>query len=283
LSGNAWLLASLVFVSFTVNAADRGVRFDSPGVLDLAQRSLRLNNAVSMTVLDAQDQKRILAEPTLDEAHATLEFSQDLFGCKAEDDKACLRKHEQSLSPSAVVRSGRKLTVSTADGARSVFVDWSMPESKTADGDAETHWYLGTLTGSGYHRVEVQFGHDSPGSFLVNPQSGKIAFVHNGSDIVALAPDGKHLLTFNAENPPLSLRVAALDATGPRLVLECSAAAHDDKTAARFKGWRDAQTFDSVLTGGSASIALRAHSAGDTWNLVSDPQGLAALGFTCHQ
>ena len=70
-----------------------------------------------------------------------------------------------------------------------------------ADGDEETHWYLGTLPGSRYQRVEVQFGHDAPGNFLVNPQSGKVAFVHNGADLVAPSPDGMLLVTWNALNP----------------------------------------------------------------------------------
>jgi hypothetical protein len=273
--------ALLAATSFA-HAADRGVRFDSPGVLDLAERSLQLTSTVPVDSLSAADQQHILAEPTLDQAHATLAFSDDLFGCKSEDN-ACLRKHEQPL-PASAVRNGRKLTLKSVNGTASVFADWVMPEKKSADGDSETHWYLGALSGSGYQRVEVQFGHDSPGSFLVNPQTGKVAFVHNGSDIVAMAPDGKHLLTFNSENPPLSLRIAALDATGPSLVFECSAALHDDKTTAQFKGWRDAQTFDLALTGSfGASVALHARGVGESWRVLSDPQQLTMAGFTCHQ
>src|SRR5262249_57595272 len=71
-----------------------------------------------------------------------------------------------------------------------VFTDWSVAPRRTREGDAETFIYAGTLAGSHYHRVEVRYGHDSPGSLLVNPASGKTAYVHNGGNGVAAPPNG---------------------------------------------------------------------------------------------
>jgi hypothetical protein len=270
--------------------ASRGLRFDSPGVLDLAERSQRpAGGSAAVTTLSAEDAKHILAAAALDEEHATLPFSEDLFGCKAEDN-ACVGEHERKLlaAPDAAAkRAGKQLTVTSASATPLVFIDWVMPETKNADGDSEAHWYLGALSGSSYPRVEVRFGHDSPGSFLINPKNGKVAFVHNGGDIVVPAPGGMHLLTFNTDNPPFSLRVGALDATGPRLELACEVAQHDEKTSAEFKGWNDADAFDLVIhVGGSAAdkrgTALRIARQANHWAVAAaDPAQLHAAGFTC--
>src|SRR4029079_5405206 len=130
-----------------------------------------------------------------------------------------------------VRREQRRLVIKPAAAPVVTYIDWAEPTTKNADGDSETHWSLGTLSGSGFHQVEVQFGHDAPGSFLINPENGKTAFVHSGSDIVALSPDKSRLVTFNPDNPPLTLRVAVLDESGPRIELECTARADDRATA----------------------------------------------------
>jgi hypothetical protein len=271
----------------TAGGTERGVRFDSPQVLDLAARSLKAppTKSMSVSILGADDAQRILAAAALDQAHATLTFSDELFGCGTEA-KDCLRTHEKTLlaAASSVRRDGAAIDIKVGNSGSIRFVDWTMPTTKTADGDEETHWYLGTLPGSGYERVEVQFGHDAPGSFLINAKSGKVAFVHNGSDIVAPAPDGLHLLTFNVDNPPLSLRVAVLDASGPRVELQCAAAEKDEATSAQFKGWH-AQAADIELTvKNKPPVALRIGHEGENWTAAaSDPKGLAALSFACRQ
>jgi hypothetical protein len=149
------------------------------------------------------------------------------------------------------------------------------------------HAYLGRLAGNGYHRIEVQFGHDAPGSFLVNPGNGKVAFVHNGGDIAVPAPDGMHMLTFNSMNPPLSVRVVALDASGPRLALTCTVKP-DSPATAQFKGWHDASAFDLALlpggTRGEEIIALRLRHDAQGWHVASiDPGRIAMIAFACRQ
>jgi len=282
--------ACVAALAVAKGAPDRGLRFDSQGVLDLAQRSLKLDagKRVSLDALPPADASSILAAaPITEETPLQLGFSEDDFGCKG-GAAPCMKEHEAKLiaqTDGAVKRIDKRLVVAGA-GQPAIFVDWSQAETKSAEGDQETHWYLGRMAGSGYHRVEVQFGHDAPGNFLLNPKNGKIAFVHNAADIVALTPDGNYLFTFNTLNPPLSLRVAQLDAAGPKLVLACAARADDDKTSAEFKGWRNASAFELVVhVGGAAAgmhVALRVSNADNTWKAAaSDAAQLGTAGFAC--
>jgi len=268
-----------------VQKKDRGLRFDSAGVLDLAERAPHRSGAAAPVVaLAGADAAKIRAAPALTGDPPALQFSDDVFGCTTPS-KACAQEHERKLvdsSGGSVQRDGRRLTVTASGGPAAVFLDWTMPETRSADGDEETHWYLGSLPGSGYARVEVQFGHDAPGNFLVNRASGKVAFVHNGADVVALSPDGLRLLTFNPLNPPLSLRVASLDGNGPRVELECAVGEGDAKTQAQFKGWHDAESFDLVIASDSGQAAVRIGYARGAWQVLADESaGLASVGFAC--
>jgi len=280
------LLASATFAAGRDTA--RGQRFSSPGVLDLAQHAQLLKGkAIPVDALDAGLAQQILAAPTLDQEHATLPFSDYLFACPAES-KTCVAQHEQNLiaaSTGVVRREQLRLVIKPASARAVTYIDWAEPTTKTADGDSETHWYLGTLPGSGFHQVEVQFGHDAPGSFLINPKNGKTAFVHSGSDIVALSPDKMRLVTFNPDNAPLTLRVAALDESGPRIEVECTAR-EDDRATAQFKGWRNAHGFDLLVqpekSGATESISLRVAQSNGTWSVaVADAKRLAESGFVC--
>jgi hypothetical protein len=289
------LLCLVSLLAGTASAKDgvqRGLRFNSPGVLDLAERTQQVARAaVAVTALAPAETEKILAAPTLSEGQPSLSFSDDVYGC-TKPSRDCSLAHERKLiqaSADAVKRDDKRLTIAAASAAPAIFLDWKMPTTRTADGDEETHWYLGSMPGNGYHRVEVQFGHDAPGSFLINPASGKVAFVHNGSDVVAPAPDGKYLLTFNSLNPPLSIRVAALDATGPRLALQCEVGKDNERVQGQFKGWHDAGSFDLALQIPAAhselvqAIVVRATQRGGGWSIaVSEPDRLAAIGFVCH-
>lgn len=283
----AWA-ALFVARAVDVQAAGDGLRFDSPGVLDLAERNrLALASpALAVATLDAPDQAIIVAAPSVGEDPLPLAFSMDLFHC-TEDDLACAHAHEQpalAASAGAVVRKAGVLAITPKRGAAIRFVDWNKPVRAQAEGDSASHIYLGRLPGNGYHRVEVRFGHDAPGSFLINPLDGKTAFVHNGADIVAPAPTGTYLVTFNALNTPVSIRVAALDAQGPRVVLACALDAREAQV--QFKGWRAGTAFDLLIDLGSAAaspIALRASQQDGVWHLAaSAPERLAAIGFACH-
>ena len=290
----AWLAAAAACMSATgqaaVRAAPAGVRFNSPGVLDLAERSQHISggHAVPAVELAAADAEAIFAAPAQAEMTG-LVFSDEIFGCKKPSHR-CSLEHERALvaaSSGSVKRDGKRLIVTPASGTTLEFVDWIEPTTKTADGDSEEHWYLGRMPGSGYLRVEVDFGQDSPGNFLINPQSGKIAFVHNGDDIAAPSPDGRLLVTFNALNAPLSIRVAALDESGPRLLLQCEVPDDGRKLTPLFKGWHDIGSFDLVLELGEQRkamprLALRAQQDSSGWRIAASDVGrLASVGLAC--
>jgi len=102
------------------------------------------------------------------------------------------------------------------------------------------------------------------------------------------SPDAKRLVTWNALNPPLSIRVGALDAAGPRLDLQCEAAASGKPMTAVFKGWHDATAFDAVLEFGMPGkamprTAVRLGRKAGIWQMqASDPARVAGSGFSCH-
>lgn len=280
----------LVFDLAQASPLQQGLRFNSAGVLNLAKRLLKHHGSTQLPIglLAAVSANDILAAPDLGQERATLTFSDAMFACKDQSAR-CLIEHERKLisaTAGVVKRDGKRLAIAVDTGAPVVFIDWKMPESKNADGDEEAHWYLGRMPGNGYQRVEVQFGHDAPGSFLINPRNGKTAFVHNGADIVAPSPDGMHVVTFNTLNPPISIRVAALDATGPRLELQCEGGKGADQAQILFKGWHDVRSFDLVVLprgeAGKEMLPLRVAQNPHGWSLAtSDIKGIAATGFSC--
>jgi hypothetical protein len=284
-------LALAAAASFT-HAADTGptLRYDSRGVLDLAIRVAQLHGApIPVSVLAAGDAAKITAASTIAEDPLLLPFSDDVYAC-TKPSKTCSRQNERKLieaSGGTAKRDGKRLTLIADSGATADFVDWKMAESKSADGDAAEHLYLGTLAGSGYQRVEVNYEHDAPGNLLFNPKNAKTAFVHNGADVAAPSPDGKRLVTYNTLNPPLSIRIAAFDDTGPRVELECAVGNADEKTRALFKGWHGNDIDLTLLPlgeEGNKAMPLRIAQKAGTWSVAAtDAQAFAATGFVCRQ
>jgi len=293
----AGLAAVLTLLAAGVSAAGKGakagfpegMRFDSLGVLDLASWTLtKSGEPIALGALDAAAAADIRAAKSVDPDELLLKFSDGEYGCKTPS-AACTKTHEAQLiaaTDGTVKRLDNRLVIAAAAGKPIVFQDWTLATTKTADGDGSKHLYLGRMAGNGYHRVEVQFEHDAPGNFLINPQSGKIAFVHNAADLVSPSPDDMRLVTFNTLNPPLSIRVGALDAAGPRVEMICTAREHDDKTAAAFKGWHDASSFDLIVSNGEGDakrdVALRATHGANGWSIAAaDAAQLNAIGFAC--
>jgi len=289
-----WIgLVSNPAIAAAGDSAEQGVRFNSPGVLDLADRSQKIagGRAVAVVELPAEDAAGIFSAAEQGEAQPALRFSDDEFGC-AKPSRKCSLEQERKLLDAAgttAKREGKRLTITPASGAPVTFIDWKVAATKSADGDDETHWYLGRMHGNGYERIEVQFGHDAPGDFLINPQSGKNAFVHNGADIAAPSPDGKLLVTFNTLNPPPSIRVAALDAAGPRLVLQCETAESSTRVTPVFKGWHGADSLDLVFEVGEQSksmlrLAVRLARSSSAWHIAAgDSARMSQIGFACHE
>ena len=286
-------LAASVVAFDAAAAASRGLRFDSAGVLDISAHDLSVpgGREIPVVALDAADAARIASALAIDEQAATLTFSDTIFGCKTPSAACSMAGERQSIAaaPAAVKRDKNTLTITSASGATATFVDWKVAENKRAEGDGERHWYVGALKGSGYHRVDVEFEHDAPGAFLINPANAKSMFFHYASDVAALSPDGSMLLTYDPLNEPLSIRIAALDAGGPSVAMMClgksSYATHVD-----FKGWRDSNTVEmAVVTHGprnrlAHATPIRVSHVVSGWQLAAGDVGaLTALSFSCRQ
>lgn len=274
-------------------AAERGLRFDSPGVLNISAETVRMSgSSVPVALLDDAEAASIASAPKLSEDASSLPFSGDIYGCGAKATDCATKNEAKRIADSggAAKREDKRLTITPSNGAPVVFADWKDIVTKSIDGETETHWYLGALKGSGYQRVEVQFLHDSPGSFLINPVSGKSLFVHNGSDVSALSPDGQLLLDYDDLNAPLTVRIASLDADGPAMTLQCKGPSEDEGPRFEFKGWRDAATADLALVGHAQrsklahATAVRLRKTASGWEVATDhPEGLKDIGFSCQQ
>ena len=164
-----------------------------------------------------------------------------------EDDLEGARKSEAARiggTEGMVARKGKRLVVTPTGGPPLAFTDWDQPGSKTAEGDTRYYWYAGTMQGSGYLRVEVHYGHDAPGSYLIQPGTGAFAYVHNGDKVGAVSGDGAHVATFDELNDPYRVVIATLEAKGPRIELECRFARPPEGVRAQTCGWLDAGRFE---------------------------------------
>lgn len=199
------------------------------------------------------------------------------------------RKAEKALlarEGAAVRRTGKRLVVTPASGPPLLFEDVHLPARPDADPDGTSYGYAGRVGAGRLHRVVVSFEHDSPGSYLVDPASGRTAFVHEFDDAVVLSPGEKRLVLFNPLNPPFTLVVASISAGGPELELLCRAGG-DGRGSAEMKRWTDDATADLVLVLGKKEkaervpVRLRRTSSG--WLVETpDPGRLTRPdGFAC--
>jgi hypothetical protein len=234
--------------------------------------------SVSTAALAPADAAAVLAAPALDmEAPGQLRW---IDGRKDADEKKAMASES-----GVVTRNVAGLVVAPSAGTPLLFKDKKTPATKTADGDELTYAYQGRYGKGRLHRVTASFQHDSPGSYLVSPSSGRTMFVHEGSDHVVLAPEGARLVVFNEDNGPLTLVVTSLGETGPSVELLCRA--KGEKAAVELKGWHGADALDLVLAPAgkatSEKVPLRVTEAASGWTLAApDPARLAAAdGFVC--
>jgi hypothetical protein len=149
----------------------------------------------------------------------------------------------------SVSRNGKILTIASRAGTPFMFRDWVRAATSEADGDEESFVYAGLLKGIGYHKVDVHFGHDSPGTFLAHPRSGKLVFVHAEDDLAVLSQDQRRLLVINnGLNPPFGLILASLRRDGPAVQLHCLSEG-GQRVIPAFRGWHASPAigFDLVL------------------------------------
>jgi hypothetical protein len=267
------LFASVLLLAAAQKPVD--VTSKTAHVLDLAVPWTlpRPSGAVAApTTLSPSDASAILAAPALDmEGTGQLRW---IEGRKDSDEKKAL-----AAEKGGVTRNGASLVVTPSSGAPVLFEDRKTPATKTADGDELTYAYQGRYGKGRLHRVTASFQHDSPGSYLVSPASGRTMFVHEGSDHVVLAPEGAHLAVFNEDNGPLTLVVASVADGGPSVELVCRAKAEGKDSKVALKGWHGADALDLVL----GEVPVRIARSGSAWTFAApDPARLAgADGFAC--
>ena len=271
-------LASLLLAGAAA-AAEPTYWFQHPDVLDLSLEDRVQPGPAAAAVVDLPKEQ---AQTILAKAGLTVDDADQLpyLGQR----KSAQRKAERELiadEHGAIRRAGSLLSIKPGAAPSLEFRNWHRHD------DGETFVYAGRPSIQGYYRVEVQFLQDSPGSFLINPATGKTAFVHNGGDIVAIATDGARVLDFGPDNAPFLLAVAALDEDGPRLEVQCRAAG-DAVDSAVFKGWNGAAGADLVLKlkGPAGSIPealpLRVAPGPKGWVIATPDRALLAKsGYGC--
>lgn len=271
----------LAFLCTTASAAE-GLRFNSPDVLNLSIRPAAdvAGREVPIVGMSLSDAATIRGAPERGDRADRLAFSAAVFHC-SDDDRACVKRHEEALiagEGKSVRRARGRLTIVPESAQPVTFVDTKVAATKIADGDATRHIYLGRIPGSGYHRIEVQFDHDSPGSFLVAGNSGKAAFVHNTDDVSALSSNGERLVVFNPDDLPLALTVAQLGAV-PVVEMHCTA---KPTVRASFGGWQG-DAFDLTLTYGQLIYPMRLARNETGWTVVAEQGIIAATSFACRE
>ena len=259
-------------------------KFDSPSVLFLGTN--RPNTAppqlrpVRYDILSRDDSLAILTSPDHD-----LESPEMIsYGASAKKERTLISGERQRVR-----RSGKRLSVTPAAGSPIVFTNWSERGNVRREGDSAQYFYAGRFGRFEYYRVEDRLEHDSPGSYLINPSSGKMAYVHHGDDIAALSPDNFHLLVFNPLNlqEHRALTVVSISADGPTVELRCvynKSNRYDANVS--FKGWRDSKSFDIVFNSNKPSvepIPVHIEMVPEGW-VVAVPDRLRLedeFGFVC--
>ena len=229
-------------------AADDYLSFDSKRVLDLSgalSERARLKLANRPVNIETVSKQTGSVAPVLEKPEVRRGDPGVLFAGASKKGEA----RRIAGRRGGVSRNGKVLTIGSRVGAPFLFRDWVKAATSEADGDEESFVYAGMLKEIGYHKVDVHFGHDSPGSFLVHPRSGKLLFVHAEDDLAALSQDQRHLLVVNnGLNPPFGLIVASLRQNGPAVQLHCLAEG-GQRVIPTFRGWHasPAVGFDLVL------------------------------------
>ena len=242
----AWLFVVLVLPQGF--AADDSLGFDSKRVLDLSgaltERS-RLKFTKRPVSIETVNRQTGSVASVLEKAEVSRGDPGVMVAGASKKDEA----RRISARRGSVSRKGKILTIASRAGAPFLFRDWVKAATSEADGKEETFIYAGMLKGIGYHKVDIHFGHDSPGTFLVHPRSGKALFVHAEDDLAALSQDQRRLLVINnGLNPPFGLVLASLRPDGPAVRLHCLSEG-GQRVIPAFRGWHASPAigFDLVL------------------------------------
>lgn len=138
-----------------------------------------------------------------------------------------------------VSRSGKTLTVSIP-GRRVALENYYKSGTPDEEGDSVEFIYSGTLEKTNYHKVEVEYMHDSPWMYLINSVNGSVLLANVGEHTVRRLND-RILLINNSLNPPFGIVLVHLSDLGHKVELVCRS--HRSNKSSRiideFEGWDD--------------------------------------------
>jgi hypothetical protein len=143
-----------------------------------------------------------------------------------------------SAQKGIVTRSGRSLKIKRGTLSPIVFKD-ALPKRGDA-GDDERFVYAGLLGSTGYHRVEVNYKHDVPGTYFLRTDTDAMFYVHNGEYVPLLTKNGLMIIFGNSPTPPFGIIIVNLTGSKPKIQLQCvsHSATNDDV----FEGWNNKVT-----------------------------------------
>ncbi len=195
--------------------ADPGVDLGGHRHVDLSAASPPALPKAAMSLAEAQTLPAT-TEACGDEAPGQIHWL-------GEDTVADRRGEAARLAASGgkVRRVGDTLTVTPALGKPIRFSDVVVPATKTADGDATRFQFAGLLAGTRFWRIESDYQHDAPGSWLVDPASGDAFFVHNGGGAAVLSPDGRWLAVAELLNSPYRITLTELASAPAAPRIDC--------------------------------------------------------------
>lgn len=180
-----------------------------------------------------------------------------------------------------VSRKGDALTLVPAAGKPVRFADRVVPATRTTDGDATRFQFAGLLAGTRFWRVESDYQHDSPGSWLIDPANGDAFYTHNGGAAAVLSVDGHWLAVAELLNAPYQITLTELAATPAAVKVDCRVG---DGTRGAFAacGFDADGGFRFSWTGEDTTVtALRlAHDKAGAWELQR-PAGTTTPAIRC--
>jgi hypothetical protein len=229
------ILLSLILATPIHGADEEALSLESPVVINLS-RLLKASSQLKTRTIPFEkiDDTTGVIELTLSRTPRRLGDPEIVSpGKKNANEEALI-----ALNHDVVSRTEKTLTISTKTGSPFKFRDWRHVH-KDADDDSQAFTYSGVIANSGLHKVDVDYQHDGPGSFLINPTSGKILYVHTSSDLTSISRNGQRILVMNnGLNPPFGIIVSALAKDGHGIELQCVGAAdRKPKITPFFLGW----------------------------------------------
>lgn len=290
----ACLLAALpllAFCSTALGANEKGLSSASPRVLNLSKLlTVPPHPKAKNIVLEALDNSTGKIPLILKHSRAPQD-DQTVLSVRMADEKSLILMHRDTVN-----RMNKVLSIKGQNNDALKFIDWSRAETNHQDGDGETFRYAGMLANIGYHKIDVSYLHDSPGSFLVSPKTNSILYVH--SDDLASIPTNSPLLMImnNGLNPPFGIGIINLQKAEEHMKLHCQGRGdRKPEIIPFFKGWHVAPSigFDVVLlvemtdagSGRYEAIPIQFTQDNRQWHVfVPEPQRFTKItGISCWQ